>query len=107
MAKDITYANLDRLLTAMSFDRRVLSDKHVAYVDEMLEPIFVFPNLPAAESVWPHHLAAVRHWLLTKELITEEAFDQWQCQIRFGDECGEPIAVGAANSRTTSNISTT
>ena len=95
MAKPITYADLDRLLVECGFIPRPVSAEHVAYVDQAEEPIFTFPVLPSSEAVRPFHLAAVRRWLLDTGLMEETEFDHWQCSVRFGDGCAEPVAAAA------------
>ena len=97
----MTYADLDQLLRRYEFDPRPVPPNHVAYVDRSQEPIFIFPALPPTEAVWPHHLAAVRHWLVETGLASQEEYDRWLCAMRFGDLCRESATTGATDRRAT------
>src|SRR5262245_31728354 len=95
----VTYADLDQFLRRYKSDPRPVPLNHVTYVDPKQEPIFVFPVLPPSESVWPHHLASVRRWLLETGLASQDEYDRWLCAVRFGDLCREPATAGATDGR--------
>ena|SRR5687768_6899150 len=99
MAPHVTYADLDRLLVGKGFVRRSLPDRHVAYLDQAEEPVFVFPDLPLDQSVRPVHLATVRRWLIELGLNEPDEMERWLCQFGVGDRGRTPVAATIANGR--------
>jgi hypothetical protein len=59
---EVTYSRLDKVLRALRFSCRVVENAPKARVYEHAATgaLIVFPVLPDEQTVFPHHLAAVR-----------------------------------------------
>lgn len=96
----ITFSDLDQFVVRIGFVASQLSATHVVYrhpADD--RAVFLFPPRHPDDLTDPHHVGSVRHLLVQRGLIEEDAFDRWPCSVRFVEPCREPVGAGTTASQ--------
>jgi len=122
-ARNVTYADLDAFLDRLGLARRHIEVDHglgagggngvdgvaparrpvpgYAYRRAGTGAVLVLPVRPADAAVAPRHLLAARRTLVDWDVITNEEFDRWLCQVRFPDVGAAPTGAGVDQARAT------
>ncbi|NER37950.1 MAG: type II toxin-antitoxin system HicA family toxin [Oscillatoria sp. SIO1A7] len=81
MAREISFARLEELLTKVGFQTLPTAGKHQVFKEPVSEAMVVLPAYPKQAQVRPIHLVAVRRTLVENGLIDEDVFDKITNQI--------------------------
>ena len=100
MAKPIAFTDLDRLLVATGFTCERPAHTHTLYTHSPTGKVVLLPAWQPGDVALPHHLVAVRRFLVDWGILDEEEFERWLCTVGFGTDCREPAAAGARNAAT-------
>ena len=98
MANPITYGDLDQFLREAGFAVERRDAEAVVFALPKTDVFFAFPPREPDQPVDPFHLWSVRKMLVERGVVEEDAFEWWECRVRFGEESDEFIeAVSAGN----------
>jgi predicted RNA binding protein YcfA (HicA-like mRNA interferase family) len=83
MHKEITFADLEKLLSKLGFSRCQTGGSQQVFQYPPLGTLIVLPNYEEQETIRPIHLVAVQRTLIENDLISSAVFDGFLEKVPF------------------------